>query len=118
MLSRVISTIGSLCFPVATRTEILADRREFPRLRVSEVVHGEILDATGMGFNAIIQDASPRGVKLAVDRPMPISVPLQFRWKQVVFLGEIVWCAPSETGYVVGVLLLQYLDPSPFRSLD
>jgi hypothetical protein len=113
----MIDTIGSLCVPVPPSAHFHADRREFPRLPVDEGVCGETLDATGMAFTAIIRDASPKGVRLAVDRPMPISAPLQFHWKQLMFLGEVVYCAPFETGYVVGVLLLQYLDPSPFRTL-
>lgn len=117
MLKKMFDIIEGLWGTAVPAMRLDVDRRERPRVSVDEEIRGKLLDAKGTPFSAVVRDASPKGVRIVSDRPLPVSMPLQFQRKEVLFFGEVIHCSPSEEGYTVGVQLLQYLDLSSIKSL-
>jgi len=85
---------------------------ECPRVCSGEQIQGKLLDARDTSFTAVVRDGSSDVIGLSASLRLPVAAPLQLQYKGVMFLGEVIHCAPSAEGYIVRVQLLQYLDPS------
>jgi hypothetical protein len=96
------------------------ERRREPRLKPEQAVLVTILDDSGQHMEAVVQDASGRGLGLLAPRPIEPGKALKIQLEGAMLLAESVYCQAAGSGFYVGVELDQILDglTSLARSLE
>ena len=96
------------------------ERRREPRIKPLQPVLVTILDEVNQHLDAVVQDASGRGLGLLATRPIAPGKALKIQLGTAMFLAESVYCQAAGSGFYVGVELDQILDglTSLARSLE
>ncbi len=82
------------------------DGRAGLRVEVDEPVEVTRLgEENATPFPGWIQNLSQAGMGLRVGQPVAIEAPLKIEWGRMMVLGEVAYCRPSGSDYLVGVEL-------------
>lgn len=79
------------------------ERRREPRIDLSQPVQVTLLGNPEVELPAIIINISGRGLKLMVDRLVPIGSAAKVEVDDALLLGEVCYSAAEEDGYAVGL---------------
>ncbi|MBR9870210.1 MAG: PilZ domain-containing protein [Gammaproteobacteria bacterium] len=89
-----------------------SEKRDFYRMQVNSTI--QITDGNGETITGICQDLSAAGMQLQVDRPFPVGAELKTvmeaagdQFPPLETVGEVLRCAPDETGYILGINILE-----------
>jgi len=83
------------------------ERRREPRVKPQQPVAVTILDESGQYLDAVVQDASGRGLGLMTSRPVEPGKALKIQLDNAMLLAEAVYCQAAGSGFYVGVELAQ-----------
>ncbi|MGP8245389.1 MAG: PilZ domain-containing protein [Bryobacteraceae bacterium] len=86
------------------------ERRREPRFKPQQPVVVTILDDSGQHLDAVVQDASGRGLGLLLPQPIEPGKALKIQLEGAMLLAEAVYCQAAGSGFYVGVELDQILD--------
>jgi hypothetical protein len=83
----------------------MMDRRAEARKFCSDNLDVRWKDNTGRSCQAeaALEDISPSGASLRLDRPIPIKTPLVILYPNGSLAGQVRHCMPGDAGYLVGV---------------
>ena len=85
------------------------DRRREPRIRAYETVQLTILGDAGSSSPANATELSSHGMRLILDRPIPVNVAVKVEGDDWLALGEVCYCRLERSHYVVGLQVDQAL---------
>jgi hypothetical protein len=85
------------------------DRRREPRIRAYETVSLTVLGDAGYTTPANAIQLSTHGMRLVLDRPIPVNAAVKVVCDDWLGLGEVSYCSEERGHYVVGVHLDQAL---------
>ena len=85
----------------------LVERRAFPRQPVDHET--ELTLPNGTALPARIVEASARGIRVELDRPLATDTPVRVIIEKQVVLGRVCYCAEGAGGYYLGLYLEQTL---------
>jgi hypothetical protein len=81
------------------------EKRGEPRFEAEQMVRATTLGEQSEEFPAQIANISGAGMRLLVDRPVPVGMTLKVEWDEILLLGEVCYCQSMEGGYAIGVEL-------------
>ena len=83
----------------------MEDRRAETRLMCADMVGLRWKDKSGYENHcmAILEDISPSGACLQLDRAVPLGVEIYWQSRAKEFTGKVRYCVFREIGYFVGV---------------
>jgi hypothetical protein len=83
----------------------MQDRRSEARILCSDLVAVEWKDGHGKHrkFMANLEDISPHGACVQLDRPLPLQSKLRLTHPKGILEATVRWCIFREIGYFVGV---------------
>jgi PilZ domain len=86
------------------------ERRSEPRFEAQRSLALTVLAEGGESLPALAVEISGSGMRLLVNRPVPVGAAVKVEPDDSMMLGEVCYCEPdSAGGYYVGVKLLQVL---------
>jgi PilZ domain-containing protein len=85
------------------------DRRREPRIRAYETVSLTVLGDAGYTTSANAIQLSSHGLRLVLDRPIPVNAAIKVVCDDWLGLGEVCYCNEERGHYVVGLQLDQAL---------
>jgi hypothetical protein len=85
------------------------DRRREPRIRAYETVNLTVLGDAGYSTSANAIQLSPHGMRLVLDRPIPVNAAIKVVCDDWLGLGEVCYCKQERGHYVVGLQIDQAL---------
>jgi hypothetical protein len=85
------------------------DRRREPRIRAYETVSLTVLGDAGYTTPANAIQLSAHGMRLVIDRPIPVNAAVKIVCDDWLGLGEVSYCTEERGHYVVGLHLDQVL---------
>lgn len=85
------------------------DRRREPRIRAYETVLLTVLGGAGYSTPANAIQLSAHGMRLVVDRPIPVNVAIKVVCDDWLGLGDVCYCRQERGHFVVGLKLDQVL---------
>ena len=86
------------------------DQRREPRFAAHQPIRVTVLGKDGRTENAIVKNASRRGLAIELATPIPPSTALKFELEDAFVLGEAVYCRRQhDSCWLVGVELDQVL---------
>jgi hypothetical protein len=85
------------------------DRRKEPRIRAYETVNLTVLGDAGYSTLANAIQLSPHGMRLVMDRPIPVNTAIKVVCDDWMALGEVCYCNQERGHYVVGLQVDQVL---------
>ena len=87
------------------------EQRKHPRLEVNQSITVTILGgrAVGVGFPAVVRNASGVGLGLEMAEPVAPGTALKIEFEDSLLLGEVVYTRPLENSTLVGVRLRETL---------
>lgn len=85
------------------------DRRREPRIRAYETVTLTVLGAAGYSAMANAIQLSAHGMRLVMDRPIPVNAAIKVICDDWLGLGEVCYCHEERGHFVVGLNLDQAL---------
>jgi hypothetical protein len=85
------------------------DRRREPRIRAYETVNLTVLGDSGYSAPANAIQLSPHGMRLVIDRPIPLNAPIKVVCDDWLGLGDVCYCIEERGHFVVGLQLDQAL---------
>jgi hypothetical protein len=81
------------------------DRRREPRIRAYETVNLTVLGDAGYSTPANAIQLSPHGMRLVLDRPIPVNAAIKVVCDDWLGLGEVCYCIEERGHFVVGLQL-------------
>ncbi|HLK22315.1 MAG TPA: hypothetical protein VKT81_25385 [Bryobacteraceae bacterium] len=81
------------------------DRRREPRIRAYETVNLTVLGAAGYSSLANAIQLSPQGMRLVMDRPIPVNAAIKVVCDDWLGLGEVCYCHEERGHFVIGLHL-------------
>jgi hypothetical protein len=81
------------------------DRRREARIRAYETVNLTVLGDSGFSTSANAIQLSPHGMRLVIDRPIPVNAAIKVVCDDWLGLGEVCYCRQEREHYVVGLQL-------------
>lgn len=88
------------------------ERRSEPRFKTCQLIPLTILGDSGLLLTAIAVEVSARGMRIVLDRPIPVGAAVKLESDDTLMLGEISYCRPESNGFVAGLRLDQVLRKS------
>ncbi len=85
------------------------DRRREPRIRAYQTVQLTVLGDAGYSTPANATQLSLHGIRLILDRPIPVNAAVKVVCDDWLGLGDVCYCTFERAHYVVGVRLEQVL---------
>jgi hypothetical protein len=85
------------------------DRRREPRIRAYETVNLTVLGDAGYCAVANAIQLSAHGMRLVMDRPIPVNAVIKVVGDDWLALGEVCYCKLERSHYSVGLQLDQAL---------
>ncbi len=85
------------------------DRRREPRIRAYQTVQLTVLEDPEYNAPANATQLSLHGMRLILDRPIPVNAPVKVVCDDWLGLGEVCYCRFEREHYVVGLQLEQVL---------
>jgi hypothetical protein len=85
------------------------DKRREPRFQVDQPVVLTILTEPQTRLDAVVKNASGRGLGLLSSCPVPAGAPLRIEIDGSIVLGESIYCREDRDGHFIGVELDQVL---------
>jgi len=85
------------------------DRRREPRLSTDAPARLTLLGRNPETLDAQIVNASGRGLRLIVDRRLPLNAPVRVYTEDTILLGETCYAVPEGDRWAVGLMLEQVL---------
>jgi hypothetical protein len=83
----------------------MKDRRSELRYPVRQAVTITDLTHDRESFPGFLVDISERGMRLLVDRRVPLETPVRVETGDILFLGEVCYCNPEGDAYSIGLAL-------------
>lgn len=81
------------------------EKRGAPRIEADQVLRLTTLDQQPQEMMGKMVNISIAGMRLFVDRPLALGLPLKLEWDESLLLGEVCYCQPVEGGYALGLQL-------------
>jgi hypothetical protein len=85
------------------------DKRREPRFQADQRVVLTFLTEPQTRLDAVVKNASGRGLGLVTAAPAPSGAPLRIEFEDSIVLGESIYCRADRDGYFIGVELDQVL---------
>jgi hypothetical protein len=85
------------------------DRRREPRIRTYQTVELTVLVDGGFSISAHATQFSSHGMRLVLERPIPVNAPVRICCDDWMVLGEVCHCNPERSHYIAGIHLDQAL---------
>src|SRR3954454_4801301 len=85
------------------------NKRREPRFQADQPVVVTILTEPHTRVDAMVKDASGRGLGLLTATPVPSGAPLRIEIEDSIVFGEAIYCRADRDGNFVGVELDQVL---------
>jgi hypothetical protein len=85
------------------------DRRREPRIRAYETVSLTVLGEAGYSTSANAIQLSSHGMRLVLDRPIPVNAAIKVVCDDWLGLGEVCYCKQERRHYVVDLQIDQVL---------
>ena len=85
------------------------DRRAEPRVPTDLIARLTVLAEPSITVEGRVINASGRGLRILVDAPVPVNLPVRIDTGDSVLLGEICYCAPEGGHFGVGLQLDEVL---------
>jgi hypothetical protein len=74
------------------------ERRSEPRITINETVSVTLLRSGAPAFTAVVVNLSGDGLCLAVPQQLANGDPVQVRFQDSLYVGEVVWCQGGRAG--------------------
>jgi hypothetical protein len=81
------------------------EKRGEPRFEVEQTVRATTLGQQSEDFLAQIENISGTGMRLLVERAVPVGTALKVEWDEILLLGEVCYCQAAKGGHAIGVEL-------------
>ena len=85
------------------------DRRREPRFETSQPARVRLLGEDPVTLLGVVRNMSGKGMRLSLDRGLPLDAAVRVELGTSVLLGEVCYCQPEDSGYSVGLVLDQVL---------
>jgi hypothetical protein len=83
-----------------------SEKRDFYRMQVNSTI--QITDSNGETITGICQDLSAAGMQLPVGAELKtIMEAAGDQFPPLETIGEVLRCAPDDTGYILGINILE-----------
>ena len=89
------------------------DRRRESRFSTSQPAKVTVLGEWPESLEGSVTNLSGRGLRLRLQRPLPLNAAVRVDMNGSVLLGEVCYNAPDESGCAVGLMLDQVLHGNP-----
>ncbi len=66
-----------------------------------------------MTFMGQMANLSGRGMRIIIDRPLPVNAAVKVDLESAMLLGEVCYCVPDGGVYAIGLELEQVLHDAP-----
>ena len=85
------------------------ERRREPRIKTSEAIQVTLLGESLASFPARTLDASGKGMRIALSRPVKPGSAVKVELEDSILLAEVSYCVPVTQGYMAGLQVDQIL---------
>ncbi len=86
------------------------ERRSEPRFDAQKTVIVTLLEENGAQLPALAVEVSGNGMRLILNRPVPIGAAVKVEPDDAMVLGEVCYCQPRSGGFLIGLKLNQVLS--------
>ena len=86
------------------------ERRSEPRFEAQKTVILTLLEENGAALPALAVELSGSGMRLMLSRPVLIGAAVKVELDDSMILGEVCYCEPHSSGFLVGLKLNQVLS--------
>ena len=86
------------------------DRRSEPRFDAQKNIIVTLLGDGGLSLPALAIEISGGGLRLSLNRAIQVGTAVKVETEDSMMLGEVCYCTPQSSGFLVGLKLNQVLS--------
>jgi hypothetical protein len=79
------------------------DQRQAERRQVSLPASVTLVGAQSQVLHGTIRNLSEGGTQILLDEPLPSSTLVKIEYEDSLLLGEVVYCQPEQSAWLVGI---------------
>jgi hypothetical protein len=80
-----------------------SDQRQAERRQISHPAIVSIAGTPNLVLHAMIRNVSAGGTQIRLDQALPSSTLVKIEYNDNLLLGEVIYCQPEQSGWLVGV---------------